>query len=121
MSQPPPDATEIRGAARKGVLCYKCEHLNSAELKSCGYCGARLYINCKHCGETNQRVVTRCVGCGRRLHRSWWKSRLRKLEKAVLGRRQRITLFQVVLLVLAVYAAYKVIVRIVEYEPPPPA
>ena len=121
MSQPKPDAPTVPTAARKGVLCYKCEHLNAAELKSCEYCGARLYITCRHCGATNQRVATRCTGCSRRLHRSWFKSRFRRIEKTVFGRRPKITWFQLVLLALFVYAAYKVIVRIVEYEPPPPA
>lgn len=122
MNAPSPDSVQsTTKSSGKAVLCAKCEHLNPAERRECGACGSRLYVTCRRCGESNQRVASRCTSCGHRLHRSWLKSRLKKLEKKVFGRRPKITLWQIILLVVAVYATYKIIIRIVEYEAPPPA
>jgi hypothetical protein len=106
--------------AERGVLCAKCEHLNPSGLLSCEFCGSRLFIKCRSCGQTNHRVAGRCTQCGHRMHRSWWRSKLRRVERKIFGRRPKITWFQIALLVVSVYAAYKVILMVVEYRPAGP-
>jgi hypothetical protein len=100
----------------RGVLCAKCEHLNAPELHACERCGAHLYIKCNSCGHRNPRVRSRCGECGQRMHRTFWH----KWEKKILGKQRKITLYQVIFVIIAAYVAYRIIVKIVEYEPPVP-
>lgn len=54
----------------RGVLCAKCEHLNTWGRNECKRCGSHLYITCSDCGQSNERVRTKCTNCSRRLHHS---------------------------------------------------
>lgn len=63
----PPTVVSPTGV--RGVLCVKCEHLNSATLEECEYCRAHLWVNCHECGAKNRRVNIRCDECNRRLHK----------------------------------------------------
>jgi hypothetical protein len=110
------DAATLPGASVRGILCAKCEHLNPAGRHHCEYCKASLLIACKFCGQRNSRVDVRCAKCGHRLHRSPW----RKWQRWLVAGHSRITWHQVVLLVVAVYVGYRVIVKIAEYNALPP-
>ncbi len=71
MNSSTPDRSDAETERKdRGVLCAKCEHLNSWGRNECKRCGARLYIACSDCGQRNERVRSRCTSCNRRLHHS---------------------------------------------------
>jgi hypothetical protein len=94
----------------KGILCAKCEHLNPSGSNICSLCGGHLYVTCHRCGCRNPRVDSRCQQCGHRLHRSFWKH----LRNKLIPERLKINWFQVVLLIVAVFIVYRLIVAIAE-------
>lgn len=98
----------------KEVACAKCGHVNGGGRNHCIQCGARLYISCHACGHSNERSAQNCGHCGHRLHRHWWH----RVRKRVFGTTPKITPFQILLLIIFVYFTYKVIIYLVEYEPP---
>ena len=103
--------------AEPDVPCAKCDELNPSDKHVCRVCGAHLYVSCHNCGQINPRVSPRCSQCGQRLHRSF----VRKWQKKFFTKtRGKISPFQIALLVIAVAVAYKIIVMIAEYRPPPP-
>src|SRR5687768_12614971 len=110
MSDPDPQP----GRARTGMLevrCAKCGRSTAADANQCSVCGSRLYVFCRKCNEVNLRSATTCEKCGERLHHSvWWKWR-RRWENT----RPKVRPLEVFLLVVAVYVAYKLIVRLAEY------
>jgi hypothetical protein len=99
-----------------GILCAKCEHLNPGSSHLCARCGSHLHINCPKCGSRNPRVLSRCSHCRHRLHRPAWQRWRRKFARG----NQKLRLFHVVLLVLAVIITYKIIIKLVEYRPSVP-
>lgn len=106
-----------RPESRKEVVCAKCRHPNTDGSKVCSSCGARLYVTCHKCGHRMERVLARCSHCGQRLHRSTW----RRLQKQFFPDQRKYKPFHFVLLVVMVYLAYKIIIRLVEYEEAPPS
>jgi len=58
-----------RPSDARGVLCVKCEHLNSIALEECEVCKAHLWVKCLECGAKNRRVNVRCDECKRRMHK----------------------------------------------------
>ncbi len=58
-----------RPSNARGVLCVKCEHLNSIALEECEVCKAHLWVKCLECGAKNRRVNVRCDECNRRMHK----------------------------------------------------
>lgn len=103
-------------AAREGVLCAKCEHLNPASNETCSRCGAHLYLTCPKCGHANRRVSSRCTHCGMRLHRSFWQHWRRRFASG----RFKITPLQIGLAIVVALVVYKIIVMLAEYSPAPP-
>lgn len=101
----------------QGVACPKCEHVNSAEKHTCRRCGAHLYVSCTKCGARNPRVRSSCLDCGQRLHRSRWSSLDRRFSRLTRG---KVKLMHIFLLILGIALAYKVVVYLAEYQPPPP-
>ena len=99
--------------ATRPVTCAKCHHVNLSTVKACESCGSRLFITCHHCGRRNDRVAPACSHCGHSFRRSAWRRLWKKLAPA--GRR-RLTVFQGMLLVLAVWVVYEVIVRLAEFN-----
>jgi len=95
--------------------CAKCGHVNPPGSNTCEQCQAHLWVVCHHCGYRNRRVDPRCVECGFRLHRSLW----RRLSKKFFPNR-KIAAWQIVLLLIAVWVAYKLIVFFAEYRVPAP-
>lgn len=91
--------------AGRGVLCPKCDHLNPPASTACEYCRAALYEPCQNCGKTVRRTAYRCEFCGRRLRPK--PTRHSRLWRQFFGGARRITLWQVALLVVAVYCAYR--------------
>lgn len=104
-------------AVEAQVRCAKCGRSNNASLRYCTNCGGKLYISCKQCRHRNVRASNHCEKCGTRLHHSLFRKLSRRLNAR---NRFKITPLELVLLVLAVYFTYKVIVRIAEMEPPEP-
>ncbi len=97
-----------KGSARRGVLCAKCEHLNPPGLSRCEHCEAHLYITCHACSHSNQRVHSRCSKCGYELHRPLHR---RLIKKWLKGKRGAMIL-QIILLIVAVFGAYKLVIRL---------
>lgn len=60
-----PNATSTPGLPGKnrGLLCPKCEHLNTADVLKCKLCEAPLFIDCNHCGGRVQSVFSNCPKC----------------------------------------------------------
>ncbi|MCL5097573.1 MAG: zinc ribbon domain-containing protein [Candidatus Omnitrophica bacterium] len=96
---------------RCDVQCAKCEHLNPRRSNVCSECGAHLYVHCHHCGHRNQRMHEHCTHCGRLLHRSFWQ----RWRKKLLPFKRKAIVWQVPLLVVAVFLAYKIIVKLAEW------
>lgn len=96
----------------KGVLCAKCEHLNPPGTSECTFCGAHLYVTCHACGARNSRVNARCSECHKSMHRSLWKKWSRKLAP----KKSRYKVWHFVLLSIAVFITYKLIVRLAEFQ-----
>ena len=111
----PHEADEgARDEGRAEMLeCSKCGHLNKRPCNTCSECGAHLHVVCHECGHRNERIADECVECGKRLHRSLW----RRLEKKLFKRNPKMNVWQFVLLVVAVYVAYKIIVKLAEFRP----
>ena len=89
----------------KGLLCPKCSHLNPGNLKQCEYCTSQLFVKCKKCGAKMQRVIAKCPECRHRIH----KSPFRKLKRRMFRRSKKITIGQMMILVIVAYGAFKVI------------
>jgi hypothetical protein len=68
-------------------------------------------ITCPKCGESNARVHNVCQQCGAHLH----KSLLRQLEKKMFLRQRGIKVWQIALLIGAVWVAYKLLVAVSEF------
>jgi predicted amidophosphoribosyltransferase len=103
--QPVPNRTHAD--ATKGVLCAKCDHLNPGGSTACEYCRSALFEHCRHCGKTVRRTAHRCEFCG---HHTRPKARRHsRLWRLAFTGWRRITLWQVALLVVAVYVAYKLV------------
>jgi hypothetical protein len=62
--------TAIARKSSRGILCAKCEHVNSAGSTKCSRCGSHLHIKCHDCGVVNERTISTCKSCGRRLHKN---------------------------------------------------
>lgn len=56
--------------AGRGILCFKCEHLNPAGLEQCEHCEQDLFIACPSCSTKNVRALSNCTECRSQLHRS---------------------------------------------------
>ncbi len=99
-----------------GPACAKCGHVNPRNANVCEKCQAHLWVVCHHCGKRNRRSDNSCVECDHRLHRSMW----RRVSKKLTGDRRNISLWQIVLLIVVVWCAYKVVIYFAEYRPPSP-
>jgi hypothetical protein len=108
----PAETAEGRESSKStaDVKCAKCGTLNSYRRNACKQCEAHLWVVCHHCGSRNPRVSSRCSECFGRLHRSLW----RKFSKAFFPDRGKLKPLHIVLLIIAVLAAYKVIVHLAE-------
>jgi predicted amidophosphoribosyltransferase len=104
----------VKPGGTEELICPKCQHPNPAEAVICTGCQKQLYIFCGHCGEPNFRGNTRCSKCDVQLHQSryerWRMAKARKWVKYA----------QVILLVVAVFLTYKVIVKVAEFDAPKP-
>ena len=101
-----PAQVSVRSDGGKGVLCAKCDHLNPPGSTMCEYCHAALFGTCRHCGKTVQRTSDRCEFCG---HHTRHKSpRHSQFWRQLFTGGNRITLWQVALLIVVVYGAYRV-------------
>jgi ribosomal protein L40E len=109
--------TETKNLDRsdKGVLCAKCEHLNPPGTNECRFCGAHLYVTCHACGVRNPRVNARCCECKRSMHRTFWGKWARKLTP----KKSRYKLWHFILLAIAVFITYKVIINLAEFSTKP--
>jgi hypothetical protein len=117
MTQPNKSSEEAKkGENSRPLICAKCEHPNPKGRNTCSECGAHLHIVCHFCGHRNERIASHCVECGKRLHRTLW----RRLEKRLFRGGSKLTVWQIVMLVIAVYIAYKVIIKLVELPSQPP-
>jgi uncharacterized paraquat-inducible protein A len=96
-----------------GVLCAKCEHLNPASAELCEKCGAHLYIACTHCGRKNKRVDARCYHCHHRLHHS----KFHRLKRKLIPKNWKSLVWQAILLLVASFIVYKIVVMIANYSP----
>lgn len=105
-----------RGGSAQGVACPKCEHVNEAGKHTCRRCGSHLYVTCNACGTRNPRVRSQCLDCGQRLHRSFWRKIENRLSRRTRG---KVKMLYLVLLVAGILVAYKVIVMLSEFQPPP--
>lgn len=108
----PKDSSEV-GESSKSVAevkCAKCGTLNSSRRNACKQCEAHLWVVCHHCGSRNPRANSRCSDCLGRLHRSLW----RKFSKSLFPDRGKLKPLHIILLIIAVLAAYKVIVHLAE-------
>jgi len=100
----------LASSSDQSLFCAKCGEPNTVRSNTCFACGAHLHIVCHQCGHRNPRIAHHCGECGKRLHRSLWQ----KLEKRVFKRGTKLTSFQIMLLIVAVYITYKIIVKFVE-------
>ena len=100
----------------QGVACPKCEHVNDAGKHTCRRCGSHLYVSCNACGAHNARVRSHCHDCGQRLHRGLWRKIENRLSRKTKG---KVKLIHLVLLVASILLAYKIIVMLAEFQPPP--
>jgi len=100
----------MRAANEAGVQCAKCGHSNRRGPSACEECGAHLYVICHSCGHRNQRALTQCDKCGERLHRSF----LRRLFKKLAPKKALVKPVHLLMLVVTVYLAYRIVVRLVE-------
>ncbi len=105
---------DLNKPARPGVQCHKCGAHNRPAGNRCDACGAHLWIACHHCGHRNVRSAACCGECGRRLHQSLAKRWKKKLFKG----NQRIPPWQIILLVLAVWLVYRLIVFLATFRLP---
>lgn len=103
--------------SEKEIVCAKCRHSNKSGSNTCTNCGSRLYVTCHQCGHRAERAQNRCSHCGQRLHRSAW----RRLQKRLFPDQRKYQPFHFVLLFIMVYIAYKVIIKLAEYEDAPPS
>jgi len=104
-NQPTHDPARVD--AIKGVLCAKCDHLNAPGSTTCEYCRSALFEPCRHCGKTVRRTAHRCEFCG---HHTRPKSRRHsRLWRLIFTGWRGISLWQVALLVVAVYTAYRLV------------
>src|SRR5262245_46130117 len=92
-----PEKTGAERLAVENLICAKCDQPNPKNHNVCSRCGAHLHIVCHFCGHRNARIALHCVDCGKRLHRSIW----RKLEKKLFRGGSKLTLWQIILLVVA--------------------
>jgi predicted RNA-binding Zn-ribbon protein involved in translation (DUF1610 family) len=108
----PVDETNVlvKAEVEKKVQCAKCGHLNHRGGKVCSECGAHLYVICHACRHHNRRVLDLCDKCGEPLHRSFLK---RWLEN-ILPKKTRVKPVHLLLLVLTVYLAYQIVIRLVD-------
>jgi hypothetical protein len=104
------------GPAVTGVTCAKCEHLNPHGHSTCEVCGAHLHVVCHHCGHRNERVRTRCSECHHHLHRSFWK----RLSHRLTGKKGKISLFQIILLLIGILIGIGAIIFFAEMRLPEP-
>lgn len=93
------------------IVCAKCRDANPSGSNTCQRCGAHLWVACHNCGSRNQRIETECGECGHRLHRSRWKS----VSKRMFGNRRHVQVWQVGLLIVGVWLAYRAIVFLAEF------
>jgi ribosomal protein L40E len=117
MTEPnkPPEAAPFAGGQRPEKLqCAKCHAENPRHRNTCSACGAHLHILCHQCGHRNPRVANECAQCGKRLHRGL----VRRIERRLFKLKPGMTVFQVVLLVVAVYVAYVILVKLAEVRLP---
>lgn len=112
------DSSQSSRAVRltKPVICAKCRHENPPGSNTCGKCQAHLWVVCHHCGQRNCRADSQCAECGGRLHRS----ALKRVSKRLFGDRQKVSAWQIGLLVVAVWFAYRMIIYFSSYQPPAP-
>lgn len=109
MTQNEPSQPEVRRPTGKGILCSKCEHLNLAHSSKCKRCGSHLFITCNFCGKSNPRSHGRCAECDHRLHRSLVSQLQKKIFR---GRYRNVSLFHIAIMVVAVFLAYMVIIKL---------
>jgi hypothetical protein len=97
-----------------GVVCARCEQVNSRKRNLCQACGAHLHVVCHHCGHRNDRASSRCTECNHKLHRSWWKQASRRL----FGKEKSVSRLQIILLVLAILIGIGGILFLAELQLP---
>lgn len=98
----------------RGVLCAKCEHINTRGVSECRKCGSHLFITCVDCGHRNERVRERCKSCGRRLHRGV----IEKLRRRFFGGHTNITPAQVMVILFSIALVFGLIVFIANISLP---
>lgn len=94
-----------------GVVCAKCEHSNARGRNTCEKCGAHLHVVCHHCGHHNARVAHRCEECGHNLHRSLG----RRWARAFAKKNGKMSLAQLILLIVAILVGMGVIIFLSEF------
>jgi hypothetical protein len=103
-----------QGQPAREIVCAKCGQTNRRGQSVCASCGAHLHILCHHCGSRNTRQAARCTECGHNLHRSLPK----RLFRRVFGADSKISLLQIVLLLIGVLIGFTLIVLLTNWQPP---
>jgi len=116
MSGPEKPIERATAPVHAGVVCAKCEHLNAHGRNVCEACGAHLHVVCHNCGHRNARVSLHCVECGHKLHRSL----ARRLARRFPGKNGKMSLWQIILLIVCVLVGIGVIIFF-DRMPAPPA
>ena len=102
--------------SERDVPCGKCGHLNPRRSNVCASCGAHLYVVCHRCGHRNERAHPRCTECGQKLHRSW----LTRASRGVFGKNRKLSLLQLVLLLIGILIGFAAIYYFSNFKPPEP-
>jgi uncharacterized membrane protein YvbJ len=107
----------IEGASSsRTIACAKCGQSNAHHRNVCEACGAHLHVSCQRCGHRNARIEKVCHECGQSLHRNW----LRRACRGFSSKHGRLSLLEIVLLLLAILAGIAIIVFLAELRVPPP-
>jgi uncharacterized membrane protein YvbJ len=114
MSGPERPTDEARAEAE--IRCAKCGHRNQRRSNVCESCGAHLHVVCHRCGHRNERSRSKCTECGQKLHRSW----LTRASRGILGKNRKLTLLQVILLLIGILVGFAVIYYFSNFKPQEP-
>ncbi len=108
-----PERPTEQSVAPADVECAKCAHLNPHGRTVCESCGAHLHVVCHNCGHRNVRARSHCSECGHNLHRS----KATRLWRKLAGKDKKLSVLQIVLLVVAIALGAGLIWFFVEYFP----
>lgn len=111
-----PERATKESTSDREIACAKCGQSNPHRANVCGSCGAHLHVVCHNCGHRNERSLTRCAACGHKFHRSL----LSRVHRKIFGKNPKISLLQLILLLLAILFGMGLIVVFSEYRAPEP-